>query len=239
MFLKKLVSQNGSALIYAMVGSLGVAGLALVLMQRAQIEKRIAMKYKADADVNIAVVDIAAHLLIPQHCNATFRGLSTPPEEITGLPPVEVNAIRKCTSGSCATGTSYEVYRAVLNAANMAGISAADRWKTFYTKFPGGSTTSASGESSIRLVKASMYLTKSSTLSPAPGAPGEVKLDLVFEKKTAEAQVDDDPAHKTNRVVKTIYVPVMTGTNVNGAIQPTLTLQGCPKSPTSPALYNP
>lgn len=234
MFFKKLLSQKGSALIYAMVGSLGVAGLALVLMQRAQLEKKIAVRYKADADVNEAVIQISALLLMPQHCNATLKGLSVP----TVSTPVAVNAIRECTSGNCTSGSSYTVYRAVLNTTNMAAVPAADRWKTYYTKFPGGSYASASGESSIRLVGASMYLVRVSNFN-APGAPGEVRIDLTFEKKTVGAQTGGNPAHKSNRVIKSVFVPVVTGyyTAPTSGVQSS-TILGCPKSPTSPGLYN-
>lgn len=236
-------NQKGSALVYALIGALGVAALGVVFLQRSQTELRISTKYLADADVDTAFMDITSMLLKPQNCNATFRSLTMP----TSTTPVDVPAIRECSgSGTCYTGAGYTTYRPVLNATAMAAIPLADRWKGVHTKFIQAGA-GANAESMIRIIKAQINWNKNQLASGTQGgangasAPAVVELVITFEKKVGGGKVSSGAdVMKSSIAIRKMLIPVITHryTFPNTLLaDPGTPILGCPKTPNSTLIY--
>lgn len=238
-----LISSKGSALTMALIAALGVGALSLIILNRTKVANRIANKYESDAEVDAAVLNITAFLLNPRNCNATFKGLNVPPNDVpNGVPPTGANlaAILACSSGNC-----YSPGSTTTAAFSVVAKNSTD-WNYTATGFKGSSTGNVGKEASrIRLseIRYWKYSEQTYNSTPEPGRPAILRIQLAFQKQVGSSAkhisgTNFDAEMKTSIVVRDIFIPIVRGTaSRTQAYSSSTTILGCPKSPSSTAIY--
>ena len=61
--MNKHLNQKGNALVMALMVALGIGALSIVFLQRTKTQQRLSVKYQSDNEVDVATLDITAHLL--------------------------------------------------------------------------------------------------------------------------------------------------------------------------------